>query len=476
MSAPRPQNRYTRLLTNTAVFTVGKLLSRLLVFFMTRLYTSYLTPADFSTAELITNAANLLIPLACVGISESIFRSAAAKSGDKEAFLTNGLLVFGIGSLIFLSLSPLIDLIPIMEGTAWLIALYVVSSNLHSVVSQYLFASGKTTLFAAQGFLNTAIMVALNIVFLPVLGLGVTGFVLSTIIADALTTLFLILYARLWRAVKPRSISRGIIRSMLTFSLPLVPTLICWWITGFSDRYMVAKMVSGEVNGLYTVAYKIPNLLSYAVGIFSSAWKLSSSSEEDPDACRDFYSRVWRVYTTVAFLGAGALMLTCRLFAGILFADSYRDAWIYIPILTSATVFFALDDFLGSVFFTAKKTKWSMITAFAGAALNVGLNLLLIPRWEAMGASIATLASYLSVCILRLITTRRFIPFKQELGRGLLNTALMAAMTATMTLTGGDYALYMWIASGVLYIGMLAFNARAVMGVLKSGKQMLRGH
>ena len=37
---------------------------------------------------------NLLIPLACAGISEGIFRSAAARDGDKEAFFTNGLDVF----------------------------------------------------------------------------------------------------------------------------------------------------------------------------------------------------------------------------------------------------------------------------------------------------------------------------------------------------------------------------------------------
>ncbi len=475
-----PKSRYARLLTNTAVFTVGKLLSKLLVFFMTRMYTAYLSPADYSTADIITNAANLLIPLACVGITEGIFRNAAAKDGDKEAFFTNGLFVFGIGSLVFLSLSPLINLVPILTGTAWLVVLYVLSSNLHSVVSQYICAVGHTTLYAAQGVLNTVFLILLNILFLPVLGWpslgwGVEGFVLSTIIADALTTLVLILVTRLWRAVKPRSISRATILSMLKFCLPLVPTTVCWWITGFSDRYMVANMVSDEANGLYSVAYKIPNLLSMAIGIFGSAWRLSSSSEDDPDACRDFYSRVWRVYTTLSFLGAGVLILSCRLFAGILFDDSYGGAWVYIPILTAATVFYGLDDFLGSVYFTARRTKWSMITAFVGAGLNVGLNWLLIPRYEAMGASVATLASYLTVCVLRLVTTRRFIRFRQELGRGLVNTLLLGGLAVAVTLTGRGYGAWPWIAAGGIFAGMLVFNARAVLELLRDGKRMLRG-
>lgn len=472
----RPQSRGARLLTNTAIFTVGKMLSRLLVFFMIGVYTGCLTQAEYGTAELITSMANLLIPLACVGISEGIFRSAAAKEGDKEAFLTNGLVVYGVGSVVFLALSPLVGLIPVFAGSVWLIAAYVVVSNLHTVVAQYLCAVGRTKLFAGQGILNTALVIGFNILFLPVLDLGVEGYILSTILADLTTTLFLILVTRLWRAVKPRSVSWQTIRTMLRFCLPLVPTTICWWITGVSDRFMVEAMCSAELNGLYSVAYKIPNLLIYAISIFDSAWKLSVSSEDDPEACSAFYTRVWRIYTTLAFLGGGALILTCRLFAGLLFAGDFVQAWVYIPILTYATVFCALCTFLSSVYFASKKTMWSMITAIVGAALNVTLNFLLIPKFDAMGASIATFASYFVVCILRLITTRRLIPFKQEWLRGAVNTLLLGALTVVVTLSESHIPspLIAWGIAGGIFAVMVVFNLRAVIELLKDGMRMLR--
>ena len=469
-------SRYSRLLSNTLVFTAGKLLSKLLVFFMIGFYTACLSPEEYSTAELIANMANLLIPLACLGISEGIFRSAAAKSGDKEAYFTNGLVVYGIGSVAFLLLSPLMSLIPFFVDSAWLIACYVVVANLHSVVSQYLCAVGRTKLFAGQGILNTALVIGFNILLLPVLDFGVTGYVLSTVLADLVTTVFLILVTRLWRAFKPHSISKETIRDMLKFCLPLVPTTIFWWITGVSDRYMVAWMCSDQLNGLYTVAYKIPNLLIYAVSIFDSAWKLSVSAEEDPEACRAFYSRVWRVYMTVAFLGGGALMLCSRLFARILFANDYQNAWIYIPILTLATVFTALCTFLGSVYFTSKKTMWSMITAFIGAGLNVALNLLLIPTWDAMGASVATFASYFAVCMLRLITTRRLIPFKLDLLRGGVNTLLLGGMTVAVTLSDHFASLpfLMWGVAGGIFALLIGVNARPVLELFKDAKHMIQ--
>ena len=476
-NTPKTPSKYQRLLTNTAVFTVGKLLSKLLMFFMIGLYTACMTEAEFGTAELITNMANLLIPLACVGISEGIFRSAAAKDGDKEAFFTNGLLVYGVGSVAFLCLIPLMLLIPRFADSVWLIAAYVVVANLHTVVSQYLCAIGRTKLFAGQGILNTALVIGFNILFLPVLDFGVTGYVSAIILADLATTIFLILVTRLWRAVKPKSISKQTIVTMLKFCLPLVPTTIFWWITGVSDRYMVDMMCSPEMNGLYTAAYKIPNLLIYAISIFDSAWKLSVSAEEDPEACAAFYSKVWRAYTTLAFLGGGCLILGSRLLAGLLFAGDFVEAWVYIPTLTFATVFTALCTFLGSVYFASKKTMGSMLTALAGAVLNVALNLLLIPPFGAMGASVATFASYFAVCLLRLVTGRRLIPFKGEWGRLMVNTLLMGVLTAVVTLSEGDIlpVLLMYGAAAGIFVTMLAFNARAIMELLKDGKRMLRG-
>ena len=474
-NTPKATNKYKRLLTNTAVFTVGKLLSRLLVFFMIGVYTSCLTQAEYGQAELIVSMANLLIPLACAGISEGIFRSAAAREGDKEAFFTGGLLVYGIGSVVFLLLSPLVGLIPVFAGSVWLIAAYVVVANLHTVVSQYLCAIGRTKLFAGQGILNTALVIGFNILFLPVLDFGVTGYILSTVLADLVTTLFLILVTRLWRAVKPRRVTWGMIRSMLRFCLPLVPTTICWWITGVSDRFMVEAMCSSELNGLYSVAYKIPNLLIYAISIFDSAWKLSVSAEDDPEACSAFYTRVWRVYTTLAFLGGGGLILCSRLFAGILFAGDFVQAWVYIPILTYATVYCALCTFLSSVYFASKRTVWSMITAVVGAVLNITLNLLLIPDHGAMGASVATFASYFAVCILRLITTRQLIPFRQEWGRLMGNTLLMGALTAVVTFSEWNekYILIVYGGAVVIFALMMMFNARPVLELLRDAKRML---
>ena len=66
-------NKYKTLVSNTMLISLGTFGSKLLVFFMVRFYTSYLTPADYGTADLITQTANLLFPLISLGITDGVF-------------------------------------------------------------------------------------------------------------------------------------------------------------------------------------------------------------------------------------------------------------------------------------------------------------------------------------------------------------------------------------------------------------------
>ena len=50
-------NKYKTLVSNTMLISLGTFGSKLLVFFMVRFYTSCLTPADYGTADLITQTA-----------------------------------------------------------------------------------------------------------------------------------------------------------------------------------------------------------------------------------------------------------------------------------------------------------------------------------------------------------------------------------------------------------------------------------
>ena len=175
------------------------------------------------------------------------------------------------------------------------------------------------------------------------------------------------------------------------------------------------------------------------------------------------------------FMGGMLLCVSARLTSTVLFDASYRSAWIFIPILSTATVFTALNTFMGSAYYAAKKTSMSMWTSLIGAALNIVLNLIVIPRFGAMGASVATFASYFVVFIIRAVTMKRFIPFKMYPVKVTVNTALILGVTALMTLWGDTvYGLLLSVGvtlAGVVYNGKDIFlGCKYALRAIKSKK------
>ena len=81
-------DRYKTLAANTALISFGTLGSKLMVFFMVRFYTGYMSPADYGTADIITQTANLLVPLVSFGMAEAVFRFAAGRPSEGSSGCT----------------------------------------------------------------------------------------------------------------------------------------------------------------------------------------------------------------------------------------------------------------------------------------------------------------------------------------------------------------------------------------------------
>ena len=66
--------KYKKLLSNTAILGAGTFTSKVLVFLLMPLYTALLSTEQFGVADILTQTANLLIPLSCLGIGDALFR------------------------------------------------------------------------------------------------------------------------------------------------------------------------------------------------------------------------------------------------------------------------------------------------------------------------------------------------------------------------------------------------------------------
>ena len=95
------------------------------------------------------------------------------------------------------------------------------------------------------------------------------------------------------------------------------------------------------------------------------------------------------------------LMLVNKVVLDIFTGAEYSGAWVYSPVLMVAFFMGALGTFWGSFYIASKNTKTYLASAAAGAGVNLILNFVLIHSFGAIGAAVATAASYLCVFLVR---------------------------------------------------------------------------
>lgn len=423
-------DKYKRLASNTLIFAIGTFSSKLLSFFLTRLYTEVLDKAQYGVTDLIQQSGNLLLPLVTLGITNAVVRFGLDSGVRKQDVFTTGLLSLLGGMVLLLLISPLLGMIELLTEHIWLLCLFVFMSSLRSLCAQFVRAQSRVKLFAIDGILSTATTILFNLLYLVVFRWGVFGYIFSIVCSDALSVIFLFVVAKLHRYIKPRALDFTQSKAMLRYSIPLIPNTILWWITNVSDRYIVAAVCGESANGMYAAAYKIPSLIMLASGIFMDAWQISAFTEKEG---RDrFYSKVMSTYSSLLFVMASGVILCTRFVPHLLFAESYYEAWRYIPLLVVAMVFTCMVNFLGSIYMLEKKSARSLITALISAVINVVLNIWWIPLYGVNGAAAATLVCYLVVFVIRLCDTCKYIRIRWNYARLVLCTVILLVQTVLL--------------------------------------------
>lgn len=459
-------NKYQTLANNTIVLAIGQFSSKLLVYVMLKYYTDVLGDSGFSQVTNIVNASALLISVVTLSISEGVLRYALDRDGKGPHVLSIGINTALIGLVVFAAFVPLVGLVPMLKGFQWLIFMYVCTGSIKGICGIYVRARGHVKLFAVDGIITTLVNILLNLLFLGVFKLGVVGYVLSVSLADVFSIVFLTISAKLYREYRPLGNSKQIRNSMLRYSIPLMPTTVMWWIINVSDTLMVTGFRGDAENGVYAFAYKFPNLAAIVVGIFSQAWHMSAITERNSRTVSNFYSNTFSLMQTVMFLAAGGIMLIIRPLI-LPFYDNplFSMAYFYVPCLVIAVVFQSFCNFLSSIYEASEKTGHSLISSVIGAAANIILNIILIPRIGCIGAAIATLVSYVLVFAYRVIDTNRFFYMNIKWGKVCINLVLLAGMSVNIMFT--EYGLWQNVLNSVIFIAIAAINFKSCVSVIK---------
>ena len=407
----KSENKYRYLIKNTGILTISSFSSRILVFLLVPLYTSVLSTAEYGTYDLAVTTIQLLIPVFTLNIYDAVMRFFMDNEYSKKEVSAVGIKHILISSVLFAATTILnykIGIIGSVRDYSLLVFLYYLSNLLNQYLTQAAKGTEQVKDIAVAGVINTSVTLLLNIALLLIFRMGLKGFFIAYIAGQ--TSSALILYFRLqyWTLLKLR-INRQYEKEMLAYSVPLVVGTLGWWCNNASDRYIVTFLCGIAANGVYSVAYKIPSILTTIQQIFLQAWQISAVKEYDDQDSAAFYGKTFVAINIGMCLICMVLILFTKPIAHVLYARDFYAAWQYVPFLLVSGVFNAAAGIIGPILNANKNSKSLGTSSLIGAAVKIILNIMLIKLIGVQGAAIATAFSSYIIYLLRRIAAGKNI-------------------------------------------------------------------
>jgi O-antigen/teichoic acid export membrane protein len=282
--------------------------------------------------------------------------------------------------------------------------------------------------YVVYSLASTFVSLSLNILFLVHLGMGVRGILVSTLISNGLLTAVLLARRVPGGGWRP---DPALARKMLTYCLPFIPTGLMAFTVNFIDRYFLRVFTSMEVVGVYALGYKLGMIVGFLVGApFGLVWTANVFEiAKDPDAER-VYSRVLTYYAAALLAVCAGLSVLAPELVALMAAPEYAGAAQVVPPIAWSTVFLTALPVLQVGILIRKRTIWLPVIYAGTMAINVGMNLVLIPKMGMMGAVWATVAALTFQGAMAMIVSQRLYHIPYEWGR--LTVLAGAAMLLTL--------------------------------------------
>ncbi len=405
-------NKYIKLLKNIGLIGLGNFASRFLGFLLIPLYTACLSTTEYGIADTLTIIVTLSVPTFCVMIYDGVMRYALDKKLDKSDIFSASMYVTIIGSFVFFIATLLLYSLEIISEYFIELIIYFLAWAFYQVTNYFCRGLEKIGVFTLGGVIATAIAITLNIIFLLILDFGVTGFILAYAISYICSMVYMVVAIKAWKYIKkPNKIDKQLRKEMLTYSFPLVLNYLSMSAINYANRYVVIAVMGFSFAGIFGIANKISIVLVTIGIVFISAWRISAVEDFGSKNSKEFYSKVFEIYSTFCFCVAGGLILFSKVLGYILYSNDFFIAWKYSTILILGACIYKLADFMITIYTSSKKTKKVFVVSFTGALVSIISSVPLVYMLELYGAAIAVLLGYCTVFIFCIIDTRKIMKF-----------------------------------------------------------------
>lgn len=404
-------SRQKDLAKNTAILTVGKVCTQCISFFLLPLYTAILSAEDYGTFDLFVTYATLLLPLINWQLDQGLFRFMLDYRGnkDEQKKLFSTLLLLSTAQniiyvILFICIEPFLKI-----ENAYFLLLYVVLQVYNALFLQFVRGLGYSIKYTIASFISASATTVLNVIALVFLRMGLQGLFVSTLTAQLLTLIYLVVSSRSWEYFSLKNARIGTFKKVGTYSIPLIPNNLAWWVVNASDRTIISHVLGTAANGIYSVANKFPNVFINFYNILNLSWTETVSLHYN-DEDRDEFLTDTMTSLVKLFVAACLGIVACMPFVfPIMVNAKYNAAYNQILILMYAMLFRVLVGLYSCVYVAQKNAKKIAYTSISAAIINITVDLILINKIQVFAASLSTLVAFLSMFIVRYIDVNKTV-------------------------------------------------------------------
>lgn len=417
-------SKFRLFLENLMIYGLGGVISKMIPLIMVPVITRLMPDTRyFGISDLSGTIVSIASALAVMGMYDAMYRLffEKNKNGYKKDVCSTALIFTIINSFI-LFLSMILFQRPIarvffhdenLDYVVCLSAFSVLASAANSIISAPARMQNMRKVFLIT---NTAApLLSYSVAVLLLLkGYYVIALPLAGVVSGAVMGVCFAVINRKWFSI--HRFNKKILKQLLWIAVPLCPNFLIYWVFNSSDRVMISNLLSVEAVGIYSVGAKLGHASQLIYTAFAGGWQYFAFSTMREEDQVEVNSKVFEYLGAVSFIAASFICAWSYDIYKMIFTGDYVAGYVIAPYLFLAPLLQMLFQVIGNQFLVIKKTWFNMLIMLAGAAANVGLNLILIPLIGLEGASIATLCGYIVtdiVCVIVLLRMRLMVLSKR---------------------------------------------------------------
>lgn len=410
-------NREEKLARNTIVLGIGTFFPKLATFLALPILTAQLSKVEYGVFDLCVTLVSLVLPLATVQIHTAAFRfliDVQKDEDEKETIITNIYVFVLITSLVCLAcVFAVLWKQPLMIRIG--VCLYYffdIVSNVNKQIARGLLRNFDYTISSIISGLGQIVMVLIMVMGLKK---GLSGALLALAMSEFFSMAYLFIRSKIAFYISWRKFNAQRIKELLAYSWPMVPNSLSQWVIHASDRLVITEFMGVAANAVYSVAYKIPSILSLAQTTFNMAWQENASvSANDADVSK-YYSSMFKVlFNIISGMMSMLIGMTPILFWMFVRGD-YAEAYFQMPILFVGMFFLCLSTFWGGIFVAMKQTKPAGMTTVIAALINLTIDLVCVKKIGLYAGSISSVTAYFVMCLLRAKAVSKLVRIEYDM-------------------------------------------------------------